>query len=433
MTETRLPVQPKTAPSPSFTVSGGSLLQRQCACGGPADLTGEREWSSERSSGRRSSGQGLSLQRSTENSEPETRNTKHETRNTELETRNAEQGSRNSGGVPPIVDEVLRSPGQPLDALTRAFMEPRFGHDFSKVRVHADPSAAQSARAVNALAYTVGQHTVFAAGRYAPGTSAGKHLLAHELTHTIQQQRTQVPAVQGKLSVSSPTDASEIEADAVADAIIHGAKPAIAAAPGESQLARQSPGDAGEQETPTPTPAPSATDAVPTGGDAGAPDAGAPDAGTPAPACPIVATGTLSEVSWGETSGLYPSDQNKYQPEKWDPAKTCELLKMRGAIHAVGQRGQSVHKSKPKAGDAIEQKLKVYHLTENFPALDSEISDTEVKWFYLSPQSDGPEVHPGTTGTTRVKGYGSFYNIGGGDVKKGDCYVHFYKLKPKTP
>jgi hypothetical protein len=85
------------------------------------------------------------------------------------------------------VHEVLRSPGQPLDANTRAFMEPRFGHDFSRVRVHSDASAAESARAVNALAYTVGQDIVFEAGRYAPGASEGRRLLAHELTHVVQQ------------------------------------------------------------------------------------------------------------------------------------------------------------------------------------------------------------------------------------------------------
>src|SRR5262245_23115221 len=63
--------------------------------------------------------------------------------------------------VPPIAHEVLRSPGQPLDAGARAFMEPRFGHDFSGVRVHTDTNAAESARAVNALAYTMGQDIVF--------------------------------------------------------------------------------------------------------------------------------------------------------------------------------------------------------------------------------------------------------------------------------
>jgi hypothetical protein len=90
--------------------------------------------------------------------------------------------------VPPIVHEVLRSPGQPLDPVTRAFMEPRFGHDFSQVRVHADSKAAESAQAVNALAYTVGRDVVFGAGQYAVGTSEGQRLLAHELAHVVQQQ-----------------------------------------------------------------------------------------------------------------------------------------------------------------------------------------------------------------------------------------------------
>lgn len=92
-----------------------------------------------------------------------------------------------SQDVPPIVHEVLRSSGQPLDASTRAFMEPRFGHDFSRVRVHTDARAAESAREVNALAYTVGRDVVFGKGQYALATGAGKQLLAHELVHTIQQ------------------------------------------------------------------------------------------------------------------------------------------------------------------------------------------------------------------------------------------------------
>lgn len=89
--------------------------------------------------------------------------------------------------APPIVHEVIRSPGRPLDRATRVFMEPRFGHDFSQVRIHADAKAAESARAVNALAYTVGQEVVFAAGQYEPGTRTGQRLLAHELTHVVQQ------------------------------------------------------------------------------------------------------------------------------------------------------------------------------------------------------------------------------------------------------
>ncbi|MBC8030165.1 MAG: DUF4157 domain-containing protein [Pyrinomonadaceae bacterium] len=88
--------------------------------------------------------------------------------------------------APPVVNEVLRSPGQPLDGATRSFMEPRFGHDFSRVRVHTDARAVESARAVNALAYTVGQSVVFDHGQYRPGAADGKRLLAHELAHVAQ-------------------------------------------------------------------------------------------------------------------------------------------------------------------------------------------------------------------------------------------------------
>src|SRR5437016_11947176 len=102
------------------------------------------------------------------------------TRSTELET-------QNSAAIPPIVHDVLNSPGQPLEAATRDFMEPRFGHDFSGVRVHTGVRAAESARAVNALAYTVGRKLVFGEGQYVPGTGDGRKLLAHELAHVVQQ------------------------------------------------------------------------------------------------------------------------------------------------------------------------------------------------------------------------------------------------------
>jgi len=94
--------------------------------------------------------------------------------------------------VPPIVHEVLRSPGRPLDSATRAFMEPRFGCDFSRVRVHTDARAAESARSVNALAYTVGRDLVFASNLYTPQTN-GRWLLAHELVHVMQQQDSNCP------------------------------------------------------------------------------------------------------------------------------------------------------------------------------------------------------------------------------------------------
>lgn len=80
--------------------------------------------------------------------------------------------------------------GQPLPDSVRAFFEPRFGHDFSHVRVHADGRAAESARAVRAAAFTIGHNVVFGTGAYAPGTTEGRRLLAHELAHTIQQART---------------------------------------------------------------------------------------------------------------------------------------------------------------------------------------------------------------------------------------------------
>lgn len=88
---------------------------------------------------------------------------------------------------PAIVDEVMRSPGQPLDSGTLGFMEPRFGCDFSSVRVHHDGAAGLSARSVNARAYTVGHNIVFGAGQFAPSTRQGRHLIAHELAHVVQQ------------------------------------------------------------------------------------------------------------------------------------------------------------------------------------------------------------------------------------------------------
>ncbi len=91
-------------------------------------------------------------------------------------------------GTPPILHEVLRSLGQPLDAKTRTFMEPRLGFDLGHVRIHTDRKAVESARAVSALAYTVGRDIVFGAGQYAPETAQGQRLLAHELAHVVQQE-----------------------------------------------------------------------------------------------------------------------------------------------------------------------------------------------------------------------------------------------------
>src|SRR5262252_1143093 len=120
-------------------VSVNDPVQRKCSCGGSTSAEGECEECKEKKT----------LQRKPA---------------AEIE----------SSVAPAIVHGVLRSSGRPLDAGTRAFFEPRFGHDFSNVRVHSDPAAARSASAVRALAYTAGNDIVFADGQYSPSSSLGK-------------------------------------------------------------------------------------------------------------------------------------------------------------------------------------------------------------------------------------------------------------------
>ncbi|HEY6236246.1 MAG TPA: DUF4157 domain-containing protein, partial [Candidatus Elarobacter sp.] len=97
-------------------------------------------------------------------------------------------------------------------------MEPRFGRDLSDVRVHIDHHAAESARAVNALAYTVGRDVVFGAGQYAPNTNSGRQLLAHELAHVVQQ-RTSPVAIQRKATIGELPPPGEVDFDALADRV----------------------------------------------------------------------------------------------------------------------------------------------------------------------------------------------------------------------
>jgi outer membrane protein OmpA-like peptidoglycan-associated protein len=168
----------------SFTPARFGTLQRKCSCGGSSN------------GGSASSG-------------GECAECKKEEKT--LQRRAVHDGSTDA--APPIVYDVLRSPGQPLDRATRAFMEPRFGHDFSKVRIHTDSRAAESARAVNAIAYTVGQNVVFGAGQHEPATSTGRASLAHELTHVVQQKGFSESPI---LRVGNAADPCEREAEAAA-------------------------------------------------------------------------------------------------------------------------------------------------------------------------------------------------------------------------
>lgn len=129
-----------------------------------------------------------------------------------------------AASAPDAVHEALTSPGQPLDSATRAFFEPRFGHDFSQVRVHTDAKAAQSAFVTNKLAYTVGRDIVFGERQYAPGTTMGSALLAHELTHVVQQRSASRAHADG-LEIGSPNDAAEYEANRVAAEVLAARNP----------------------------------------------------------------------------------------------------------------------------------------------------------------------------------------------------------------
>jgi hypothetical protein len=134
--------------------------------------------------------------------------------------------------TPAAAREALRSPGQPLDGGTRRFMESRFQRDFSRVRVHANDAASRGAQAVNALAYTVGTDIVFASRHYQPETMDGRRLLAHELTHVVQQQAGRAASIQ-RQSDEEGDDSLEQEADRTAAAVApgpdEGATPDVAA------------------------------------------------------------------------------------------------------------------------------------------------------------------------------------------------------------
>lgn len=189
MTEHALTPSAERDASPPKTAVRGLLLQRKCACGAGAGSSGECESCA--------AGRAQTLQRKS-------------------------KGAESGQGVPASVSETLARPGRPLGADTRDFMESRFGSDFGAVRIHDDSAAGASAQEVDAHAFTVGQDIVFGAGQYQPDSDSGRHLLAHELAHTVQQQGLQRSGISNLADQGPHYQQLEREADFAADSVMRG-------------------------------------------------------------------------------------------------------------------------------------------------------------------------------------------------------------------
>jgi hypothetical protein len=221
----RLTARPHASAAPTFLAPArAATLQRQCACGQHSSGAGTCA-----SCQKQSRSQGLD-----------------------------HTGARDGALAPPIVSAELRTAGHPLDPGTRRLMESRFGHDFSGVRVHDSDHAAASTAAVNALAYTVGNDVVFNRGRYAPGTTAGNRLLAHELAHVVQQSSARASSLAPqRLRVGEPGDHHEREADAASEAVALGQEaPAPGSAPPSVVQRQPAPGAPPKPPAPAPPPRP---------------------------------------------------------------------------------------------------------------------------------------------------------------------------------
>jgi hypothetical protein len=150
----------------------------------------------------------------------------------------------------PVRDVVGSGGGSPLDPGARSFLEGSMGHDFSDVRVHTGGRADESARSISAQAYTVGTDVVFRSGAYQPDTQAGRHVLAHELAHVVQQKAGPVAGTPapGGISVSSPSDAFEQAAERSADAAIAGQPASPVPAGAGAEMTAQRAGEDEEEE-----------------------------------------------------------------------------------------------------------------------------------------------------------------------------------------
>ena len=207
-------VQTQTKPSTaqaSFSSVSNGLLQRRCACGGTPGMSGECQECSKKKR--------LGLQTKLKVNEPrdvyEQEADRIASQVLAAPTHPAVSGappriqrftgqsSASAGMAPASVDRVLASSGRPLEPALRQDMEKRFGHDFSRVRVHFGAAPEKSAQEVNANAYTAGHNIVFASGQYAPGSSEGRRLIAHELAHVVQQGGGSRKPGEARLSLSA--------------------------------------------------------------------------------------------------------------------------------------------------------------------------------------------------------------------------------------
>lgn len=220
--------------SSSFSQASSGLLQRKCACGGAAGMTGACEECSKKKR--------LGLQTKLEVSEPGDIYEQEADRISEqiirmpepqracpcgggcpkcqteqpgqeharVQPKRLDAGDSGHVHVPPIAQKAVSSPGQPLDAASRAFFEPRFGYNFGNVRVHNSEQAARSARDQQARAYTVGRHIVFGAGEHSTHSTQGRLLLAHELTHVVQQNSARASVAGSPISITAASSEARV-------------------------------------------------------------------------------------------------------------------------------------------------------------------------------------------------------------------------------
>ena len=169
------------------------------------------------------------------------------------------QRSVGNSGMAGVLDEerspvhdVLRAGGQPLAPEVRGEMEERLGHDFGDVRVHTDNAANESAKSVSAHAYTVGSNVVFQRDKYDPSSTAGKTMLAHELTHVVQQRAGAVDGTPapGGIRISDPSDRFEREAAANADRVMSAPAAAPVTVSASSSAVQRQEASEEEQEEP---------------------------------------------------------------------------------------------------------------------------------------------------------------------------------------